>query len=74
MNETARHSKKVLSRDSGDWLLCCWDTCEKPGYEANKAVQRVTENSERKTVTYVFCSERHKQYFLHSHIRYGFTA
>lgn len=63
--------KKVLSRLSGEWLLCCWDDCERPGYELHKAVE-VRPDGE--TTTFVFCSERHKEYFKSSHRQWGFTA
>lgn len=59
----ARIARKVLSRDSGQWLLCCWDDCEKPGVEMHKIV------FER--ISYVFCSERHRQYFAYSHMSLG---
>lgn len=63
-----RIHKKVLNRESEVWLLCCWDTCEKPGYELYKVIQHASLDED---VCYVFCTERHKQYWLHSHIRYG---
>lgn len=69
-------SRKVLSHDSGDWLLCCWDDCQRQGYDMHKAIQRTTSKASGRleTVSYVFCTERHRQFFLNSHRRYGFTA
>ena len=69
--------KKVLSRDAGRWLRCCWDDCDKDGYESNKT--RFHDHNpgypcshpEAKHVWYTFCSDRHRQYFLHSHISLG---
>jgi hypothetical protein len=63
-----RIHKKVRSHDSGLWLVCCWDTCEKNGFELYKVIDR---EHQAEPVTFVFCSERHKQYFLHSHIALG---
>lgn len=62
---------KILDRDNADrmddhHLLCCWDTCEK--HAVNLFWARVNESTavQLKYVTYVFCSERHKQYWLNS--------
>lgn len=62
-----RVHKKVLSHDSGEWLLCCWYDCEKQGYE----IYHATEKDGPKLVKYVFCSERHREYFLNSHRNWG---
>jgi hypothetical protein len=69
-----RVHRKVLSRDTGVWLLCCWDTCERPGYDLYSAVVNdgfePVYNTEfgmqylPKTIKYVFCSERHKMYWV----------
>lgn len=66
--------KKVLSWDSGLWILCAWDICDKPGVELYKA--RVKDQYDPVTgewsyIQYVFCSERHKMYWVNSHVRYG---
>lgn len=58
-----RVHKKVLSRDTGLWLLCCWQDCERQGYELYKCVKHEINQD----VAFVFCSERHRQYFLNSH-------
>lgn len=64
-------AKKVFN-GMGDYLLCCWDTCDRPGYELYKIVihehkgrcdQALPENH----VNMVFCSERHRQYHANSH-------
>lgn len=60
-------SKKVINLDhAGDrYVMCAWDTCEKDGYENNKVV--VHENApgyRDKTISYVFCSEKHRNYFI----------
>lgn len=74
---TGRVAKKVLSRDTGSWLLCCFDDCERQGLELHKAV--VNDGYEPiydprtghtvyvpKTITYVFCSNGHKMLWVDS--------
>ena len=65
--------KKVINHDrGGTYVMCAWDTCEKDGYEAYKCVERDNANGyEPKLISYVFCSERHRQYFIHSTVRAG---
>jgi len=61
--------KKVINLDHGGakHVMCSWDTCEKDGYENNKVVVRDNAPGyEPKTITYIFCTERHKQYWLNS--------
>jgi hypothetical protein len=60
-------SKKIINMDSGDGrhVLCSWDTCEDDGYELYKVrVNTGAEGYETRYMNYVFCSERHKQYWL----------
>lgn len=74
---TGHTPKKVLSRDALRWLTCCWSDCEKPGYDANKtrfhdhARGLPCDHPDAKHVWYTFCSEKHRQYFLHSHRSLG---
>jgi len=59
--------KKVINMDSGDGrhVLCSWDTCELDGYELYKVRVNTAENGyEERIMNYIFCSERHKQYWL----------
>jgi hypothetical protein len=61
--------RKVINLDhAGDrYVMCAWDTCEKDGYESNKVVTHEGASGyEDKTITYVFCSENHKDYWLAS--------
>lgn len=66
-----RTERRVLDRDHAETmddhhLLCCWDTCDRYGLELYKArVQDGTDRFPRNT-WYVFCSERHKQYWVNS--------
>lgn len=64
----ARVMKKVLNMDRGGTnVMCAWDSCERDGFQ-NISVR--TRNSadgyEIKYMTYVFCTERHKAYWLES--------
>ena len=63
--------KKVINHDrGGTYVLCAWDTCEKPGLESNKCIEHdESPGYPAKTISYVFCSERHRQYFIHSTVR-----
>lgn len=63
--------KKVINLDrGGTHVMCAWDTCENDGLESNKCVENIgAPGHERQTLTYVFCSERHRQYFIHSTVR-----
>lgn len=60
--------KKVINHDrGGTHIMCGWDTCERDGYENNKVVvHEGAPGYEAKDITYIFCSERHRQYWLHS--------
>jgi hypothetical protein len=53
-------------------VKCCWvgpgaDSCERDGLEMYKIV--VPGRNEN--IHYVFCSERHLDYFRHSHLAFG---
>ncbi len=63
-------------RELGPPLLCCWQDCPKPGKNEIRVV--VTEGKEAdtfvygdaappNTITYIFCCETHKLYFVNSH-------
>lgn len=57
--------------DTGDFLPCCWDDCDRPGYDLHQA--RVNEGTAGypSIVKYVFCSERHKVLWAYGHRHYG---
>lgn len=56
-----------LDHDGDRKVACAWDTCERDGYETNKVVTNDSAPGyPAKYMTYVFCSERHKQYWLNS--------
>jgi hypothetical protein len=69
--------KKVLSGNTGAWIKCVWCHMhghDKAGYELYKSVfhehlpSLACDDPRAKHVNYLFCSERHKQYFRNSHI------
>lgn len=74
MREHALIHKPVINLDHGGarHITCAWDDCEKDGYEINKiVVNEGADGYEPHLVTYVFCTERHKVYWAHSHRGYG---
>ena len=72
--------RKVRSLNSDRWIDCLWCRMHgfnKPGYELYKTVlhehapELQCDHPLSEHINYVFCSERHRQYFLHSHIDMG---
>lgn len=53
----------------GAKLPCCWDTCDRDGYEEHKTSVRDTTKGQN--LIYIFCSEGHKGYWLNSQNDYG---
>jgi hypothetical protein len=68
-------AKKVHSRSSDTWILCAWFGCEKQGYELYKSIFHEHASNipcaRGNHVNFVFCTERHKRLFQHSHISMG---
>jgi hypothetical protein len=74
--------KKVINLDhAGDRnIMCAWDTCTNDGYESFKVRVRTHAEGEPEFIqtkdgnylpnfrymNYVFCTERHKRYWLES--------
>lgn len=44
-------------------LLCCWDDCGQYGHNEHREVVREGP----KTLTYIFCHDRHRAYWVNSH-------
>ncbi len=76
------NGKKILSLDKAArgetvWLRCCWDDCDKSATSLHQSLFHDHPKTYRcdhesaKHVKYVFCTERHRQMFLHSHIAMG---
>jgi hypothetical protein len=56
-----------LDHDGNRNIMCGWDTCERDGFEMHKVVTNDSAPGyPPKYMTYVFCSERHKQYWVNS--------
>lgn len=70
-------AKKVLSFSTESWIPCCWNECEKPGYELYKAVLHehartlACDDPRSSHCNFIFCSERHLRYYTNSHNRFG---
>lgn len=66
--------KKVINLDHGGDrnVMCAWDICEKDGYEMHKVrVRDSAPGQELKYIQYVFCCERHRDYWINSTHSYG---
>lgn len=62
-------ANRKVRKPGGGVLPCCWDTCDKDGSTLYRVITHehapgasCAEHDSR----YVFCSERHKLYWLHS--------
>jgi hypothetical protein len=69
--EHARLQRKVLNLDrGGTHVMCVWADCDHDGYENHKVVLHEharsipCDSSLAKHIHLVFCSDRHKQYYL----------
>lgn len=67
----SRIAKYVINHDRGGTkVVCAWDECDKPGYECHKvrshehAHSISCGSSLAKHISYVFCSDRHRLYWL----------
>jgi hypothetical protein len=48
-------------------VTCGWDTCERQGYELYKVrINDAAPGYAPRYINYVFCTERHKMYFVNS--------
>lgn len=81
----ARIMRKVINHDSGGnrKIMCAWDTCDKDGYQQHSIRQHEhahwldCDDPLAKHVTFVFCTNRHKLFFLNcmgENARYGAAA
>lgn len=69
----AHLERKVINRDrGGTFVACAWSDCDKDGLENHKVTVHeharsiACDDSLAKHISYVFCTERHKQYHLAS--------
>lgn len=56
---------RVTDRATGIKVVCAWDDCERLAWDEMKV--RVTDPGARQSVDYIFCSERHRDYWRWSH-------
>lgn len=62
------------------WLLCCWDDCDRQGFELHKTrfhdhpPRTRCDDVNSKHPQYIFCSEAHRQLFINSHRSNGNRA
>lgn len=49
-------------------IVCCWDDCRKPGHDEIKVK---LQHEDQAWWDYIFCTERHKALFVHSHVEYS---
>lgn len=55
--------------DDHGLVVCAWDECERPAWDEIKI--KITDPGSHKTVHYIFCTERHRDYYRHSHVKMG---
>jgi hypothetical protein len=58
--------RKIINHDSGTGrhILCSWSDCELDGFELYKVRVKTGNADDPRYMNYVFCTERHKQYWL----------
>lgn len=67
------NDKVVINLDHGGsrHVACAWDDCERDGYESNMVKVNYGKPGSPHIVKHVFCTERHRQYFINSVHSYG---
>jgi hypothetical protein len=60
--------KSVINLDHGGskHIMCAWDDCENDGFEMYKLRINYGKAETPHYVMHVFCSDRHKDYFINS--------
>jgi hypothetical protein len=68
-----RNEKVIINLDhAGDrHVMCAWDDCENDGFELYKCKVNYGKAGTPHIVIHVFCSERHRQYWINSVKGYG---
>lgn len=64
-----RSERRVIDPVDDARLMCCWTECERDGYDLYKAREYLGINPVTGApiyTWYVFCSERHKMYWVNS--------
>lgn len=67
---------KGVRTSNGVWIKCAWDDCENQGFELHKSIEhehtgRSCDEPGAEHISYIYCSDKHKQYHRYSHINYG---
>lgn len=69
-------NEKVIYNAMGNRLMCCWDTCDRDGYELYKFIIHehvgFCDDFPEEHMNMVFCSERHRQYHINSKNNLGY--
>jgi len=73
---TSQHAiihKRVINLDhaGAKHVMCAWDDCDRDGYDLHMVRINYGTDVTPHVVKHVFCTERHKQFFIHSHRQYG---
>ena len=71
----ARHMRRVIIREGaqeGERIWCAWDDCDKHGYDAHRVrINEAKPGFPAKYINYVFCSNRHMEFWKNSHRQFG---
>lgn len=69
------HQKVVITEGlwTGEKIFCAWEDCDNDGYFCHRVRVNYGQHptGEPWVTTYIFCSERHRQYWIHSHHNNG---
>ena len=65
--------KRVINLDHGGakHVMCAWDDCENDGYDLHQTRVNYGKANTPHIVKHVFCSERHKMFWVNSTKAYG---
>lgn len=65
--------KKVINLDHGGakHVMCAWDDCELDGFDLHQARVNYGTAETPHVVKHVFCTERHKMFWVNSVRSYG---
>jgi hypothetical protein len=65
--------KRVINLDHAGarHVMCAWDDCERDGFDLHQVRINYGTAATPHVVKHVFCTDRHKQFFINSHRKYG---
>lgn len=72
----ARHAKRIVINEgdheaTGGFIFCAWEDCDRDAVSLYQLVVNHGRESTPYVTRYAFCSERHRDYFAHSHRDHG---